>query len=74
MFQLWLHAYQTKAKNPGNTVVATNSVFDLLMTSNDNDLQNSGFMYKHQIKAWNPNNTVTALNLVFDLLMTSNNL
>ena len=24
-----------KAKNPGNTVVETNSVLDLLMTSND---------------------------------------
>ena len=37
---IWLYAYQTKAMNPGNTVVATNTVFDLLMTSNDlNDLQ-----------------------------------
>ena len=34
------NVYQTKARNPGNTVVATNTVFDLLMTSNDlNDLQ-----------------------------------
>ena len=29
MFQLWLHAYQTKGGNPGNTVAATNPVFDL---------------------------------------------
>ena len=35
IFQLWLYAYQTKAKNPGNTVAATNPLFDLLMTSND---------------------------------------
>ena len=35
MFKLWLHAYQTKARNPGNTVAATDPVFDLLMTSND---------------------------------------
>ena len=35
IFQLWLYAYQTKARNPRNTVPATNSVFDLLMTSND---------------------------------------
>jgi len=32
MFKLWLYAYQTKARNPGNTVVATNAVFDLLIT------------------------------------------
>ena len=29
------YAYQTKARNPGNTEAATNPVFDLLMTSND---------------------------------------
>ena len=34
MFQLWLYACQTKVRNPGNTVVAINPVFDLLMTSN----------------------------------------
>ena len=34
-FQLWLYAYQTKARNPRNTVAAANPVFDLLMTSND---------------------------------------
>ena len=32
MFQLWLYAYQTKVRNPGNTVAVTNPVFDLLMT------------------------------------------
>ena len=35
IFYLWLCGYQTKAKNPGNTVAATNPVFDFLMTSND---------------------------------------
>ena len=35
MFQLWLYAYQTKVRNPGNPVVAMNSALDLLMTSND---------------------------------------
>ena len=35
MFQLWLHAYKTKVRSPGNTVVATNLVFDLIMTYND---------------------------------------
>ena len=36
MVQLGLYAYQTKARNPGNTVLAaTNPVFDLLMTSID---------------------------------------
>ena len=34
-FLIWLYAYQKKARNPGKTVAATNSVFDLLMTSND---------------------------------------
>ena len=34
-FLIWLYAYQKKAMNPGKTVAATNSVFDLLMTSND---------------------------------------
>ena len=33
MFKLWLFAYQTKARNPGNTVAATNPAFDLPMTS-----------------------------------------
>ena len=35
LFQLWIHVYQTKARNPGNTVVATYPVLDLIMTSND---------------------------------------
>ena len=35
MFKLWLFAYQTKARNPENTVAATNPVFDILMTFND---------------------------------------
>ena len=31
MFELWLNAYQTKARNPGNTVIAAmNPVFDHL--------------------------------------------
>ena len=31
MFELWLNAYQTKARNPGNTVIAAmNPVFDYL--------------------------------------------
>ena len=34
-FELWLYANQREARNPGNTVAATNPVFDLLMTSND---------------------------------------
>ena len=34
-FHLWLNAYQTKAKNPGNKVAATKPVFGLLLTSND---------------------------------------
>ena len=34
-FKLWLYAYETKARNPGNTVKAENSLFDLLMTSYD---------------------------------------
>ena len=33
LFQLWLHAYQTKTRNPGNTVAARNSVLDYKMTS-----------------------------------------
>ena len=51
MFQLWLYAYETKARNPRNTVASTNPVFNFLMTSNDlNDLQkckcfNCGFMH-----------------------------
>ena len=44
IFQLWLYAYQTKASNPGNTVAATNLVFDLLMTSND--MHNAYDMHK----------------------------
>ena len=32
MFQLWLYAYQTKARNPGNTVAAMDPVFDHLMS------------------------------------------
>ena len=35
MLKLWLYAYKTKARNPGNTVAATNPVIDLLITSND---------------------------------------
>ena len=35
MFQLCLYAYQMNARNPRNTVAATNFVFDLLMTSDD---------------------------------------
>ena len=35
MFELWLYAYQTKARNQGNTVAATNPVFDLKITSYD---------------------------------------
>ena len=32
MFELWLYAYQTKARNPGNTVIAAmNPVFDHLV-------------------------------------------
>ncbi len=39
-FNYGFYAYQAKARNPGNTLAATNPVFDLLMTSNDlNDLQ-----------------------------------
>ena len=31
MFKLWLNVYQTKARNPGNTVIAAmNPVFDHL--------------------------------------------
>ena len=30
-----LNAYLTKTRNPGNKVKAKNSVFDVLMTSND---------------------------------------
>ena len=45
------YAYQTKARNPGNTAVATKPVFDHIMTSNDLiDLQklkffNHGFVH-----------------------------
>ena len=35
MFKLWLYAYQTKARSPGNILAAINPVFDLLMTFND---------------------------------------
>ena len=35
LFQLWLHAYQTKTRNPGNTVAARNSVLDYKMTYKD---------------------------------------
>ena len=35
MLQLWLYAYQMKARHPGNTVAATNPVVNLLLTSND---------------------------------------
>ena len=34
-FNYGFYAYQAKARNPGNTVAATNPVFDLLMTCND---------------------------------------
>jgi len=33
IFQLWVYAYQLKARNQRNTVAATNPVFDLLKTS-----------------------------------------
>ena len=75
MFKLWLYAYQTKARNPGNAEAAKNSVFELLMTSND--LQVEFFLlllYAHQTKARNPGKTVKANNSLFDLLMTSNDL
>ena len=41
MVQLRLYAYQTKARNPGNTVAATNPVLDILIISIDlfKDLQ-----------------------------------
>ena len=49
----WLYAYQTKARNPGNTIAATNPVFGLLMTSSElkplmtfNDLQNETVLTK----------------------------
>ena len=35
MFQLWLYAFQKKAKNSWNTEAATHPVLDLLMTFND---------------------------------------
>ena len=45
IFQLWLYAYQMKARDSRNTVAATNPLFDLLMTSNDlNDLQNENVL------------------------------
>ena len=34
MFQLWLYAYQTKARNPCITVAATNPMFDLIIIFN----------------------------------------
>ena len=34
-FNYGFYAYQAKARNPGNTVAATNPVFDLFMTCND---------------------------------------
>ena len=35
MAYIWLYAYQTEARNPGNSVAATNLVFDPLMTLDD---------------------------------------
>jgi len=35
---LTMASYQTKARNPGNTVVAKNTVFDLLMTSKNENV------------------------------------
>ena len=44
-FNYGFYAYQTKARNPGNTVAATNPVFNHLMTSNDlNDLKNENVL------------------------------
>ena len=60
-FNYGLYAYQAKARNPGNTVAATNPVFDLLITSNDlNNLQKmkmfSLWLYAYQTKDRNPGN------------------
>ena len=81
-FNRGFYAYQTKARNPGNTVVATNTVFDLLMISYDLEWPKwppkmkmfQLCLYAYQSKARNPRNTVAATNSVFDLLMTSNDL
>ena len=44
MFKLWLHHIKQKIGIQGNTALATNTVFDLIMTSNDlNDLQKLNF-------------------------------
>ena len=44
-----LYAYQTKARNQGNTVAATNPLFNLLMTSYDlNDLQKRVTLLTHK--------------------------
>ena len=41
MFKLWLYAYQTKARNPGNTVIAAmNPVFDHLSHCKKNSFTN----------------------------------
>ena len=71
-----------KARDPNNTVKATNSLFDLLKTSNDLPRPLMTFKLKmlelwlsaYQTKARNPGNTVASTNSVFDLLMISNNL
>ena len=66
MFQLWVYVYQTKASNPGNTVEATNPVFDLLMTSNDLQIENVFIrIYVNESKARNPDNTVVLSSLIY---------
>ena len=39
MFKLWLFAFRTKASNPSYTETAKNPGFDLLMTSNDYQIE-----------------------------------
>ena len=70
------YAYQTKARNPGNTVAATNPVFNHLMTYNDlNKLKIFQlWLYAYQTKARNPGKAVTATDPVFDVLLPSNDL
>ena len=70
---LTMASYQTKARNPGNTVVAKNTVFDLLMTSKNENVM-ALWLYAYQSKVRNPGNTEAATNPVFgpshDHLMT----
>ena len=65
-----------KARKPGNTEAATNSVFDHLMASNNLNKQKifQLWLYAYQTKARNPGNAVAATNQVLNLLMTSNDL